>query len=160
MRRSLLTVIVSIVINSIAFGCSCNQLDWANWSVEAVGRNIDNSELVIIAELVCNEEYSYVFRVKEVFKGEVVAGDTLIGYYVESCDGFPNPLRDKEWIFYGSYGIDNGKEYLSYFTCGLTRSLMYSVIYSAEEHIKQWEVELDILNEKTNKNISFQLSKK
>ncbi len=105
-----LLYILFFVLNSHAFGCECHD-SIGTWSIEKVKESIEHSQEVLIVEIIpeINNETEYALKVVEVFRSSLNIGDTLYGYYPDSCSGRPNKYRAGLWIFYGNYNEEYEK---------------------------------------------------
>lgn len=157
MKTTILILLTTITFRIEVFACECNRLIWSEWDKEEVKNSMEFNEVIFIGELVSVKKAHYEFKVLNVFKGKLKENDIIKGFYVTSCSGWPSDKRTGEWIFYGFYEQDqNGRKVLNYSQCGPTRSLNYP-IYTKRQNIKNWNTELEMLNEKFNKNVELKL---
>ena len=92
-------ILIIVLTSNQAYCCDCKDLGSLD-SLRIISYN--NSELVFLGELIDFDttDYSYTFRIIELFKGE---SKTIIkkGKYFDSCSQFP---KDKgKWIIYANY---------------------------------------------------------
>lgn len=126
----------------ISYGCICGLL-WRKWDEKKAEDFIAYTDIIFIGELITSSDDCYEFKVIKPYKGNIMKGDIIDGYYKSTCSGYPQ--KKGRWIFYGQY--DN--LLLDYNQCGPTKNIDFEdddTNLFKDFQQKYWAQELNLLN--------------
>ncbi|PRY05335.1 hypothetical protein CLV24_13015 [Pontibacter ummariensis] len=101
-----LVLVVGVTLsNHSVFACACVPFIGKNWKAERVYKNIKESSLVFVGDVISLSDSTYTVKVLDVIKGEAGAA-TLVGYNypTSSCS---KSVTEGMWIIYTSLN-ENG----------------------------------------------------
>ena len=105
-RKKILLLIGAVLSFHLLHANSCPGQKWSDWDVETVQREIRNSDVIFLGEVIASDGYNYSMRIIDVFKGNI-ASDTVHSTYRDKCY---LPPSEGIWIVYSKF--DDTKQVL------------------------------------------------